>query len=58
MRDGKIAEAVRQFTVAGNFYQLLKDIDAVGADLRFGIPSSSQFGSPSLLVRQLSVAGK
>lgn len=58
VRDGKIAEAVRQFTVAGNFYQLLKDIDAVGADLRFGIPSSSQFGSPSLLVRQLSVAGK
>lgn len=55
---GKRAEAVNQITVAGNFYQLLKDVTAVGGDLKFGIPSSSQFGSPSLLISGLAIAGK
>lgn len=58
VRGGKKCEAVKQITVAGNFFTLLKDIEAVGADLKFGLPSASQFGSPSLLVKELSVAGK
>ncbi len=55
---GKKAQMVKQITVAGNFFQLLKDIEAVGADLKFGMPGGSQFGSPSILVKTLSVAGK
>jgi len=55
VRSGERAESVNQITVAGNFYQLLKDVEAVGADLRFG---SSPFGSPSLLISALAVAGK
>ena len=55
---GKKVQMVKQITVAGNFFQLLKDIEAVGGDLKFGLPSGSQFGSPSLLVKSLSVAGK
>lgn len=58
VRGGQRAEAVNQITVAGNFYQMLKDVEAVGSDLRFGFPSSSCFGSPSLLISGLSVAGK
>ena len=58
VREGKRAEAVNQITVAGNFYQLLKDVTAVGSDLTFGMPSGSQFGSPTLLVSSLSIAGK
>lgn len=58
IRDGKLAEAVDQITIAGNFYTLLKDIEAVGSDLRFGFPGGSCFGSPCLLVKNLSVAGK
>lgn len=58
VRGGKVAEAVNQITVAGNFYELLKGIEAVGADLDFHAPGASCFGSPSLLVEKLSVAGK
>ena len=47
----------RLITVAGSFYDLMKDIEAVGADLEFRTPGVSCFGSPSVLVRELSVAG-
>ncbi|MGL5330018.1 MAG: TldD/PmbA family protein [Peptostreptococcaceae bacterium] len=46
---------VEQITVAGNYFDLLKNIEAIGDDLSF--PMSS-VGSPSLIVKQLSVAGK
>ena len=57
VRDGRVAEAVNQITVAGNFYELLMGVEAVGGDLEFHAPGGSCFGSPSLLVRKLSVAG-
>lgn len=54
IKGGKIVRAVEEFTVAGNFYQLLKDITDVGGDLLF---ETSPIGSPSVLVKSLSVAG-
>ena len=57
IRGGSVAEPVAQITVAGNFYDLLRDIEAVGGDLEFSLPFGTSFGSPSLLVRELSVAG-
>jgi len=57
VKQGQVAGAVNQITVAGNFYDLLMDIEAVGSDLEFLPPSISCFGSPSLLVKRLSVAG-
>ena len=58
IKDGKLEKPVDQITIAGNFYTLLKDIEAVGSDLRFGFPGGSCFGSPCILVKNLSVAGK
>lgn len=58
VRDGRKAEQVKQITVAGNFFNLLMNIEAVGSDLKFGLPSVGQFGSPSLLIKELSIAGK
>ena len=58
VRGGARAEAVAQITIAGNFYELLQDVEAVGGDLEFLAPGASCFGSPSLLVKKLSVAGK
>ena len=58
IRDGKLAEAVNQITVAGNFFQMLKDIEAVGNDLKFGFPGGSCFGAPTTLLRGLKVAGQ
>ena len=57
VRNGKRAEAVAQITVAGNFYTLLGDIEAVGNNLKFSFPSLCRFGSPSLLIRELAIAG-
>lgn len=59
IRDGKRAEPVKSFTVAGNFFDLLKQVDRIGNEIVWGIPSSfTVYGSPDLLVRGLSVAGK
>ncbi|MBR1586462.1 MAG: TldD/PmbA family protein [Clostridia bacterium] len=55
VKNGKKDQPVEQITVAGNFYQLLKNIRAVGSDLCF--PGSS-VGSPSVDVGEISVAGK
>ncbi|MBR4334471.1 MAG: TldD/PmbA family protein, partial [Clostridia bacterium] len=55
VKNGKKDAPVEQITVAGNFYQLLKNIRAVGSDLLF--PGSS-IGSPSMDVGEISVAGK
>ena len=57
VKGGKLAGAVNQITVAGNIYDLLMGIEAVGGDLEFHAPGGSCFGSPSLLVKALSVAG-
>ena len=59
IRDGKKAEYVKSFTVAGNFYDLLKNITAVADNCRLPMPfGMTTFGSPSILVEGLSVAGK
>ena len=55
VRGGKCVRAVEQFTVAGNFYALLEQIQAVGNDLLF---EGSPVGSPSVLVSSLSIAGE
>ncbi|MDO5326092.1 MAG: TldD/PmbA family protein [Clostridia bacterium] len=55
VKNGKKDQPVEQITVAGNFYQLLKNIRAVGSDLTF--PGSS-IGSPSVDVGEIAVAGK
>jgi len=57
IEGGRLGGAVQQITVAGNFYELLRDIEAVGGDLEFHAPGVSCFGSPSLIVKGLSVAG-
>lgn len=57
VQDGSLGGAVSQITVAGNFLALLQAVTAVGDDLRFGLPGSVCVGAPSVLVRELMVAG-
>ncbi len=57
IEGGKKTHAVEQFTIAGNFYTLLEEIESLGNDLRFGLPGSECIGSPSFVVKSLSVAG-
>ena len=56
--NGKVVHSVDQITVAGNFLALMQDIEAIGSDLRFGIPMGGRVGSPSLLIKKLIVSGK
>ena len=59
IKDGKKAGPVKSFTVAGNFFQMLKDIDSLGNEVKWGIPAGFVvFGSPDVLVKGMSVAGK
>ena len=59
VRNGKICEAVRSFTVAGNFFTLIKEIEALSDTVDFGIPSGfTCYGSPDVLLRNMSIAGK
>lgn len=57
VQGGALGGAVSQITVAGNFLTLLQAVAAVGDDLRFGLPGSVCVGAPSVLVRELMVAG-
>lgn len=53
IENGELKHAVRGITIAANLLELLKDIEAVGNDLRF-------FGgkaSPSVLFKSLSISG-
>jgi len=56
IREGQLRDRVKSFTVAGNFYDLLKNIRAVGDTLEF--PGMGTVGSPAVLVDRLSIAGK
>ncbi len=51
IKDGQISSPVKQITIAGNFYNLMKNIKETCSDLEF----SSSFGSPSILVNELYV---
>ena len=53
IEKGEKAYPVREITIAGNILDVLRNVDAVGNDLRF----SGRIGSPSLLVKELSIAG-
>ncbi|MCL2372041.1 MAG: TldD/PmbA family protein [Defluviitaleaceae bacterium] len=53
VENGKIVKPVEQITVAGNFFDMLKNITTVGSDLEF----EGNIGMPSLLVQGLAVAG-
>ncbi len=59
IEDGKITSSVKSFTVAGNFFRLLEDIEALPDNVEFGIPSGyTCFGAPDVLLRNMSIAGK
>ncbi len=57
VQGGAIARPVSNITVAGNFITMMKEVTAVGSDLRYGLPQGAYYGSPSILVSGLAVAG-
>jgi len=55
IQNGKLTTSLKQFVVSGNFYEVLKNIKAVGNDFTFGIGS---IGAGSVACGILSIAGK
>ena len=58
IEDGKIKRPVNQITIAGNFFETLMDIEAIGNDLEFSMPMFGYVGSPSIKVKKLSISGE
>ncbi len=59
VENGVKTDYVKSFTVAGNFYDLLKNIRALADNSKLpNAMGSTAFGAPTVLVDGLSVAGK
>jgi len=69
IRNGKVAEIVRDATLTGNVFETLKNIDAVGDDLEMsdgpgGCGKAGQFplavtdGSPHIRIRNVVIGGE
>lgn len=56
IENGKVGRPVNQITIAGNYFDMLNDVEAIGSDLKFAMPGA--IGSPSLKIKKLSVAGE
>ncbi len=59
IENGVKTSYVRSFTIAGNFFELLKNVDSLSDKVDWGLPGGfTLFGSPAVLVKDMSVAGK
>ena len=59
IRDGKQAEPIKSFTIAGNFFELIKEIGGVGNRIDYGFPGGfTVMAAPDLWIKNVSVAGK
>jgi PmbA protein len=56
IRDGDLAEPLREFTIASDLVSMLRAVRAVGADSRW-VPFGGSVKTPSLLVGEMTVAG-
>ncbi len=59
IRGGKLEGAVKSFTIAGNFYEFLKNLDTLSDRVVLaGSGVSRGFGAPDALVKNMSIAGQ
>lgn len=56
VEGGKKTRPVKNITIADNFFQVLKKIDAISDTVEFGTGSS--YGAPEVMVTDVSVSGK
>ncbi len=59
IEGGRAARPVQSFTIAGNFFELLKKVEAVGNEVKFGVPrGGTRYGAPCVRVSEMAVAGE
>ena len=59
IENGKLTDAVKSFTIAGNFFELIKNISALSDKVEVAVTGGfTTFGAPAVLIPDMSVAGK
>ena len=58
VEEGKIGRAVNQITIAGNFFEMLKNVLGIGNDEYWMIAPNGNVRTPSLYVKSLAISGK
>jgi PmbA protein len=56
IRDGELAEPIREFTIASDLVSMLGAVRAVGASPRW-VPFGGSVSTPALLIERMTVAG-
>jgi PmbA protein len=56
IRDGQLAEPVREFTIAGELVAMLGAVSAAGADSRW-VPFGGSVSTPPLLIAEMAISG-
>jgi PmbA protein len=56
VENGKKTRAVKNFTVADNFFNLIRKVDELSDKVKFSVTSS--IGSPDVLFTDVSISGK
>ncbi len=58
VEDGEITKPVDQITIAGNFYDILKNVEEIADDIKYDMAGNATIASPSILIRGLDVSGE
>ena len=58
IENGKKTKAVEQITISGNYYEFLKNISMIANDFDYVKIQTSSIASPSILVKNINVAGQ
>ena len=56
VKDGVKAAPIKNFTGAGNFFQILKQVTDMSSEVKFGV--GSDYGAPDVLFSGLAISGK
>lgn len=58
IEGGKLGKPVSQITVSGNYFELLKEIEAIANDFEFSLIASDYTGSGSVKIKSLTISGE
>jgi len=58
IHQGKVGKPVSQITVAGNYFEMLKDIEQFSSDFEFSIMAETYTGSASARIKSLTISGE
>ena len=56
IRDGRLAEPVREFTIAGELVGMLSAVRAAGSEARW-VPFGGSVSTPPLLIAEMAISG-